>query len=155
MTSNAGDQLSFRPFCRDDLAAYAAWFDDAEVARRISFPDPEWIAYVMDPTSVAHAVVAVRAPDDAPLAMLQYDEEAGGINLLITLDPALRSQGFGMLVLAAFIEHVGGRYTHIDGYIEDNNFASIACVERCGFIRQAEEAGDGFMFYRKLLGANT
>jgi RimJ/RimL family protein N-acetyltransferase len=154
MTS--GDQLSFRPFCRDDLAAYAAWFDDAEVARRISFPDPAWIAYVMDPSSIAHAVVAVRMSDDTPLAVLQYDEEAeGGINLLIAVDPVRRGQGFGKRVLAAFVEHIHGRHTYIDCYVDDDNLASIACVEHCRFIRQAAEPDDGFLVYRKLLGAES
>ncbi|MDH4985308.1 GNAT family protein [Aminobacter anthyllidis] len=146
--------MSFRPFRRDDLATYAAWFDDEEVARRVSFPDADWFNYVMDPSSIAHAVVAVRTPSEAPLAVLQYDEEAeGGINLLIAVDPARRGQGFGKRILAAFVEHIDHSYTHIDGYIEDNNFASIACVERCGFIRQTEAPDDGFLFYRKLLGA--
>lgn len=148
------DEISFRPFRGDDLAAYSAWFEDAEVARRIDVPNADWVAYVMDPASPAHAVVATRDASDIPLAVLQYDEEPdGGISLLIAIDPAQRGQGLGKRVVAALVAHVGGRYTHVDGHIEDDNFASIACVERCGFIRQAEEPDDGFLFYRKLLGA--
>ncbi len=148
------DEISFRPFQSSDLAAYAAWFDDAEVTTRIDFPSADWVAYVMDPASSAHAVVATHDGSDVLLAVLQYDEEpAGGISLLIALDPAQRGRGSGKRVLAAFIEHVGGRYTHIDCYIDDDNFASIGCVERCGFIRQAGGSDDGFLLYRKLLGA--
>lgn len=150
------DGISYRPFRRDDLAAYAAWFDDAEVARRVDFPNANWVAYVMDPASPAHAVVATWGANDIPLAVLQFDEEPdGGISLLIAMDPAQRGRGLGKRVLAAFIEHVGGRYTHVDGHIEDDNFASIACVERCGFIRQTDNGEDGFLFYRKLLGAKV
>lgn len=88
--------------------------------------------------------------------MLQFDEEPDrGINLLIALDPARRGQGFGKLVLAAFVDHVGRRYTHIDCSIEDDNFASSACVERCGFVRHTEDADEGFLFYRKLLSSET
>lgn len=147
------DGISFRPFRRVDLAAYAAWFDDAEVARRIDFPNADWVAYVMDSASPAHAVVATWGANDIPFAVLQYDEEQdGGISLLIAIDPAQRGQGLGKRVLATFVAHVSGRYTHVDGHIEDDNFASIACVESCGFVRQAEELEDGFLFYRKLLG---
>ncbi|WP_310326920.1 GNAT family N-acetyltransferase [Aminobacter aminovorans] len=150
------DGISYRPFRRDDLAAYAAWFDDAEVARRVDFPNADWVAYVMDPASPAHAVVATRSANDIPLAVLQYDEEPDdGISLLIAIHPALRGQGLGKHVLSAFVAHVRGRYTHVDGHIEDDNFASIACVESCGFVRQTAEPEDGFLFYRKLLGAGV
>lgn len=146
------NEISFRPFHSDDLAAYAAWFDDAEVARRVDFPSTDWVAYVMDPANPARLVVATHAA--SPLAVLQYDEQDdGGISLLIVVDPARRGQGLGKRVLTAFLVHVGGCYTHVDGHIEDDNFASIACVESCGFVRQAEAAEDGFLLYRKPLGA--
>ncbi|MBE1203587.1 hypothetical protein [Aminobacter carboxidus] len=69
-------EISFRPFRNEDLMAYAAWFDDAEVSRRIDVPSAGWVAYVLDPASPAHAVVATRdesaslqaeAPDDGLL----------------------------------------------------------------------------------------
>lgn len=154
MTSVAVDRLNFRPFHSNDLASYAAWFGDDEIARRVSFPDQAWVDHVMTPGGIAHAVVALY--DKASIAVLQFDEERdGGINLLIALDPARRGQGFGKLVLAAFVDHVWRRYAHIDGHVEVDNLASIACVERCGFIRQAEDADDGFLHYRKLLGPET
>ncbi|PWK67554.1 GNAT family N-acetyltransferase [Aminobacter sp. AP02] len=151
MTSRA--PVSFRPFDRTDLAAYAGWFKDEEVARRVSFPDQAWVDYVMSPLGIAHAVVALH--DQTPIAVLQYDDEPDlGINLLIAVDPARRGQGFGKLVLAAFAEHIRHLYAHIDGHIEDDNFASIACVERCGFTRHAEDADEGFLHYRRLLSAD-
>jgi len=145
------DEVRFRPFRSDDLVAYAAWFDDAEVARRVDFPSADWVAYVMDPANPARLIVATHAA--SPLAVLQYDEQDdGGISLLIVVDPAQRGRGLGKLVMAAFLAYVGGRYTHVDGHVEHDNFASIACVESCGFVRQAEAAEDGFLLYRKPLG---
>lgn len=145
--------IRFRPFRSDELAAYAAWFDDAEVARRVDFPGTDWFAYVTDPASPAHLVVATYAASDTPLAVLQYDEQDdGGISLLIVLDPRQRGRGLGKRVLAALVAHVSGRYTHIDGQIENDNLASIACVESCSFVRQAEKPDDGFLLYRKPLG---
>lgn len=156
MTSTTMYQVNFRPFCRGDLAGYAAWFADAELADRVGFPDKHWFDHVLGGCNEAHAVVALTTAEDEPLAVLQYDEEPdGGINLLIAIDPARRGQGFGLRVLAAFIEHVGNRYAHIDGHVEVDNLASIACLERCGFVRQRNEPDDGFLFYRKLLGTET
>ncbi len=84
---------------------------------------------------------------------LQYDEQDdGGISLLIVLDPRQRGQGLGKRVLAALVAHVSGRYTHIEAQIENDTLASIACVESCGFVRQAEKPDDGFLLYRKPLG---
>lgn len=57
-TPLAANSASFRPFHRNDLSAYARWFDDEELARRVSFPDQAWLDYVMTPNGIAHAVVA-------------------------------------------------------------------------------------------------
>jgi hypothetical protein len=57
--------ISLRPFRREDLLAYAAWFDDTEVVRPIDAPNADRVAHVMDPTSPAHAVVATSATSDA------------------------------------------------------------------------------------------
>jgi len=39
-------RMTFRFFTRDDLAEFRAWFDDAELSRRLSFPTDQWFAYV-------------------------------------------------------------------------------------------------------------
>ena len=39
-------RITFQIFTRDDLAEFRAWFDDAELSRRLSFPTDQWFAYV-------------------------------------------------------------------------------------------------------------
>lgn len=147
-------QVSFRPFQPGDLAAYAGWFADPETERRVSIPDQDWLEHVLAPDGLSRALTATLGAETDLLAVLQYDiEDDGGISLLITVDPARRGKGLGRRVLSAFIEHVGDRHPHIDGHIEADNLASIACVESCGFVRLSEEPDDGFLHYRKVLGA--
>lgn len=142
------DQVRFRPFTSDDLAAYACWFTDDEVARRVTFPGQDWLSHVLASGS-AHAVVALLATEQAPVAMLQYDDEPdGGISFSIVIDPSRRGRGLGSLVLSAFAAQVGNRYAYVDGHIEDDNIASLACVERCGFLRWGDDPDEGFVHYR-------
>lgn len=142
----------FRPFDRKDVATYAAWFADAETARRVTEPDAAWLDHVFDANGPARVLVATLADEAAMLAVLQYDLEADdGISLMIAIDPARRGQGLGKRVLTAFAERVGQHHAYIDGHVDEDNLASIRCLESCGFVRLGEEPDEGFLHYRKAL----
>lgn len=107
--------LRFRRFDRDDLAFYASWFDDPETARRLSFPDAEWLDYVTHADGGSVAEVATLGPSGDPVAMLQYDIEGdGGISLLLAVRADLRGKGVGTRVVEGFLARMSERFAHVD-----------------------------------------
>lgn len=140
--------LRFRRFHETDLAVYAAWFADGELARRAPFPDAEWLAE----STAGEGVVAEIASLDAegtPVAVIRYEEEGdGGMTLFIAVDPAERGKGVARRVLAAFAERAAERFSHIDVYVARDNAPALAVVRVCGFRLVAGPDDEGFVLYR-------
>lgn len=145
--------LRFRRFHETDLPAYAAWFEDEEIARRAPFPDEEWLA----DSTAGEGVVAEVASLDAegtPVAVLRYEEEGdGGITIFVVVAPAQRRKGIGQRVLTAFAERAADRFSHIDIYVARDNEAALALARRCGFRLIAGPDDEGFVPYRLSLTA--
>lgn len=143
--------LRFRRFHETDLAVYAAWFADGELARRAPFPDAEWLAE----STAGEGVVAEVASLDAegtPVAVIRYEEEGdGGMTLFIAVDPAERGKGVARRVLAAFAERAAERFSHIDVYVARDNAPALAVVRACGFRLVAGPDDEGFVLYRLAL----
>lgn len=145
--------LRFRRFHETDLPVYAAWFEDAELARRAPFPDAEWLADATTGDGVVAEVASLDA-EGTPVAVLRYEEEGdGGITLFVAVAPAERRKGIGHRVLTAFAERAAGRFSHIDIYVARDNEAALALARRCGFRLMAGPDEDGFVPYRLILTA--
>ncbi|MDB5531065.1 MAG: acetyltransferase family protein [Devosia sp.] len=68
------------------------------------------------------------------IAALQIDNGKDGRGYLdIALRPDLRGRRLGVAVLSAFISGPGSEFKVLEGAIEPDNAASLACVRRCGF----------------------
>jgi RimJ/RimL family protein N-acetyltransferase len=144
------DLLRFRRIDRDDLEAYAAWFEDAETARRMSFPDPDWLDYVTHADGGSVAEVATLGPAAAPAAVLQYDIEGdGGISLLMAVRPDLRGRGVGFRVLEGFIARVADRFAHVDAWVDTDNAAALALLRKLSFRPVATLDEDGSIQLRR------
>ncbi|MDX8443495.1 GNAT family N-acetyltransferase [Mesorhizobium australafricanum] len=136
-------QISFRLFTVDDLPEFRAWFADAELSRRLSFPTDEWFAYVTA-GGAARSWVALDA--DRMIAQMQVDREDAERGYLdLAMRPHLRGRGLGAAVLAAFLSGPGRAYPILEGRIEPDNAASLACCRRCGFVILPEPDADGFI----------
>lgn len=136
-------QITFRPFTRRDLSALRAWFVDAELARRLSFPTDAWFAHVAA-SPAARCWAAVEA--GMMIATVQVDRDGEGPGYLdLAVRPDRRGQGLGTAMLAAFLAGPGRDYPVLEGRIAPDNAASLACCRRCGFTLLAERDEDGFV----------
>jgi L-amino acid N-acyltransferase YncA len=136
-------QVEFRSFEQADLDVIRSWFDDAETARRMSYPTDEWFAYVS--SDIARCWVATDV-DGEVLAHIQVDRadaERGYVDLVVR--PDLRGRGLGTAVLKAFVTGPGRAYAALEGAIAPDNAASLACAQRSGFDLLPEPDQDGFI----------
>ena len=145
--------LRFRRFHETDLALYAAWFADGELARRAPFPDADWLADATAGEGVVAEIASLDA-EGTPVAVIRYEEEGdGGMTLFIAVDPAERGKGVARRVLAAFAVRAAQRFSHIDVYVARDNAAGLALVRGCGFRLTGGPDEDGFVPYRLGLEA--
>ena len=125
-------QITFRLLDAADLEFYRSWFNDAELARRLSYPTDDWFAYVTA-TEASRCWVGLDETGGV-ISVLQVDDGENGLGQFdISLRPELRGRGLGAAVLDAFIGGPGADFTALEGAIEPDNAASLACVRRCGF----------------------
>lgn len=124
-------QIIFRLLAGNDLPELRTWFEDAELSRRLSFPTDEWFAYV---TAGVAARCWVALDAGRIVAVMQVDRQDSELGYLdLAVRPSLRGQGIGTAVLAAFLTGPGRAYATLEGRIEPDNAASLACCRRCGF----------------------
>ena len=136
-------QITFRPVTSDDLLELRTWFNDSELSRRLSFPTDDWFAYV---TAGADARCWVALDAGKVIAMMQVDREDSERGYLdLAVCPHLRGQGIGTAVLTAFLSGPGGVYRILEGRIEPDNAASLACCRRSGFEILPELDADGLV----------
>jgi len=145
--------LRFRRFHETDLPVYAAWFSDAELARRAPFPDEEWLADAIAGEGVVAEVASLDA-EGAPVAVVRYEEEGdGGVTIFIAVDPSQRKNGIGHRVLTTFATRAADRFSHIDIYVPRDNEAGLALARGCGFRLLGGPDAEGFLPYRLTLTA--
>lgn len=136
-------QIIFRLLTSNDLPELCRWFEDAELSRRLSFPTDEWFAYV---TVGETARCWVALDGGKIIAAIQVDREDAELGYLdLAVRPSLRGQGIGTAVLAAFLSGPGRAYATLEGRIEPDNAASLACCRRCGFEILTKPDSDGLL----------
>jgi len=142
-------QITFRPFTRDDLPEFRAWFLDAELSRRLSFPSDQWLAYVTAGDAARCWMALAAGQAVAEVQVDQENSERGYLDLAVR--PDLRGRGVGTAVLSAFQSGPGKAYQVLEGRITPDNVASIACCRRCGFTILPELDAEGFIqaIYRR------
>lgn len=118
------------------------WLENAELSRRLSFPNDEWFAYA---TAGTAAYCWVALADDKIIAVTQLDREASEHGHLDpTVRPSLREQGIATAVLTAFCQARGAPMRAWRDTWSQDNAASLACCRRCGFEVLAKPDRDGF-----------
>lgn len=134
--------INFRVLMADDLSEWRRWFGDAELFRRVAFPDGSWWNHVSIDPGACSWLAWSRGQ---ALAQVQVDRDADGCGWIsLAVRPDRRGQGLGSQVLAAFLAGPGRDYPRLCGCIEPDNLASLACFRRCGFEVGAKPDDEGF-----------
>jgi RimJ/RimL family protein N-acetyltransferase len=138
-------KLTVRRLEAEQLDEIRTWYDDAELARRLTHPTDEWYAAI---SAEGQQCWVVLDDSDTPVAKMQVDREGDVGYIALAVKPELRGCGIGSAALSAFITGPGRQYSILEGRIEPDNAASIACVQKCGFRMLDELDDDGFMIAR-------
>lgn len=134
--------LSLRRLRPDDLPDLQGWYDDPELARRLTGPTDEWF----EARFCACQEVWVAVDDTGTVAAEMQVERDGGMGYIaMAVRPRLRHRGLGTAALAAFVAGPGRQYVTLEGRIEPDNLASLACVRKCGFRLLDERDEDGLI----------
>ena len=121
---------------------YLAWFNDAELSRRISIT-PTWFEYVTQTPGVFSWMIF---RDQMPAAEVSFSEQPFP-SLAIAMNPILRGQGLCASVIRLVLDLPELRpFDQIYGFIEPDNSASLRCVEKAGFSRISDTPDDDGMF---------
>lgn len=135
--------IILRFIASNDLPELRTWFVDSELSRRLAFPTNEWFTYV---TAEAAARCWVAFDAGRIVALTQVDHEESGLGYLsFAVHPSLRGKGTGTAVLAAFLSGPGRAYAILEGRVEPDNAASLACCRRCGFEILMTPDSDGLL----------
>lgn len=123
-----------RKFGISEYAIYRSWFDDVELARRISIT-PTWFEYITQTPGVT-AWMIFR--DQMPVAEVSFGEQPFP-SLAMSMNPILRGQGLCASVIRLVLDLPElRRFDKIFGAIEPDNFASLNCVLKAGFNRTSD-----------------
>ena len=135
-------QLTVRHLLPQELPEIRSWYEDAELARRLTYPTDEW--YTAVSREGQESWVAVDETNTI-VAKMQVDRDGDIGYIDLAVRPELRRRGFGSAALMAFIAGPGKAYSMLEGRIEPDNIASLACVRRCGFRLLDEFDDDGLI----------
>lgn len=139
--------LCFHTLDRAGLTILAAWFEKAELARRVSPPTEQWFQYVTAGQGNFAWLVSENAQ---PIGLVQLDTYADGTSSIsLVVNPAIRSRGYGKRILRAFLlQEAARRLDKIEAFIEADNSASLRCFSACGFAAVSPEPdADGLLTY--------
>lgn len=129
----------------EQLDEIRSWYDDAELARRLTYPTDEWYAAVSAEGQQCWVVLDALG---AVVAKMQVDREGDVGYIALAVKPELRGRGIGSAALRAFVTGPGRQYSILEGRIERDNAASIACMQKCGFRMLDELDADGLVVAR-------
>jgi RimJ/RimL family protein N-acetyltransferase len=146
-------ELIFRPLDEITLRLYLAWFQDAELKRRIQPPTQQWFNYVSHTPGIYAWIIY---ENDLPVGQLQldtYTDHTGSVGLVV--NPAVWNQGYGQRILEAFFQRVEvACLAQVEAAIEADNLASLRCFQKAGFIQDRPEPDEeGFLHFSYRPGA--
>ncbi|GAA0572844.1 GNAT family protein [Caenispirillum bisanense] len=136
--------LAFHPVTASDLPDLESWFADADLARRLEAPTPDWLAHVSGGTEAAAWVVRPVGGGPA-LALMQADRDGPGRAVIaIAVRRECRHAGLGRRVLDTFADGPGSAHAVLVATVEPDNLAALRCLQHAGF-RPAGQDDDGFL----------
>lgn len=142
--------LTFARFRPSDLAEYARWFDsDAETARRLSYPDADWLAYVMGQAGAW----AARDAAGSLLAVIEAEPHGDRCYVSVTVAPEHRGHGIGAEAIRAFHVGPGVPFAILEGRISPDHAASLKMIRKAGFsLVSPEPDGEGMLHFELRRG---
>jgi RimJ/RimL family protein N-acetyltransferase len=142
-----GKEMNFVKLDRENVSIYAAWFEDAELRKRLSLPDDNWLNYI---TSGSNAQAWLCYDEGQAVAHIQLDtEEDKSGSIALAVKPSLRGQGIGTKVLREFVASpLIAHLDYLEAGIEEDNLASQRVFSKAGFVLRGTGADEeGFLHF--------
>ncbi|WP_018466988.1 GNAT family N-acetyltransferase [Calidithermus timidus] len=124
-----------------------AWFEDPELARRLSPPDAAWWL-LQHGTPGVELWLAWQGQEAVGYLQGEPDEhDPTTFHFAFAVRPDLRGRGYGRRMLQAMLEHPNlARFRRFVASVEPDNQASLRCLESQGFTpRSLEPDESGFL----------
>ncbi|GCE09723.1 GNAT family N-acetyltransferase [Dictyobacter aurantiacus] len=123
--------LIFSPLDAEEYSRYQDWFHDPELSRRINYPDTVWFNYI---TTSPHVYTWMIYADVGPLGVIQFEKDHGRACFSIAVNPRLRGQGYGKLMMRAFLNRPEVQEVAcLHAGVEYDNQPSMRCLQAVGF----------------------
>ena len=120
-------QLTVRHLLPQELPEIRSWYEDAELARRLTYPTDEW--YTAVSREGQESWVAVDETNTI-VAKMQVDRDGDIGYIDLAVRPELRRRGFGSAALMAFIAGPGKAYSMLEGgFSQTTSQALLASVD--------------------------
>ncbi|RIH89478.1 GNAT family N-acetyltransferase [Calidithermus roseus] len=124
-----------------------AWFEDPELARRLSPPDAAWWLLQHGAPGV-ELWLAWQGQEAVGYVQGEPDErDPTTFHFAFAVRPGLRGRGYGKRILRAMLEHPSlARYRRFVASVEPDNHASLRCLGSQGFTRHSRSPDEnGFV----------
>ncbi|MFN8492975.1 MAG: GNAT family N-acetyltransferase [Caldilineaceae bacterium] len=142
--------LTFERITQENLPELQSWFSDEVLDGFISKPDQAWMDYV---TTTANVAAWLVSSGEQTIGQVQIDFVGQIGYMSYYVNPAMRNQGYGKLILTAVptLQEVAG-CKKLAGSVDEGNWASRKCLEASGFQNVGPDPEEpGMLCYERLL----
>jgi RimJ/RimL family protein N-acetyltransferase len=138
--------MEFIKVDKDNVSVYAAWFEDAELHKRLCPPNEMWLTHVTSSSGQAWLCYD-KGQAIAQIQLDTNDDKTGSVDLAVK--PKLRGQGIGTKVLKTFLDSALAAHLNcIEARIEEDNLASQKVFIKAGFIARGKSPNEeGFLHF--------
>lgn len=133
------ERLRLAPVDEAGRRLIEAWFEDRELARRLSPPDAAWWLLQHGAPGVGLWLVW-QAKEAVGYVQGEADEhDPTTFHFAFAVRPDLRRKGYGRRILRAMLEHPHlAPYRRFVASVEPDNLPSLRCLQSVGFTPQSQ-----------------